>query len=858
MIKSKLKMVNKLKKHKEIIFSVLTIVILIIGFICDFCLVGKNYDLVESKYLPTIAITLIQVQACLTTLVIAIIALLSGFITKSYLGIPICKYYLDIKPSIFKFKNVLLFEFLLISFSVVGQIYESYNFIVYVFFAAMLVIVTFIIQIYGIFEGENNNAEEIKTYFLNRVEKDDNYKTNGELFIRDWKRTISKEPLEEFKSNFEIFVVLINKIILKDHDVKTANSFLENIALYLLNDESISSKKKGIKFVNDCYNTICNSITNNINLISKLNSPITLFNRIHNEWWHALNSVDEETVKKHLNYFIFKNVLKLSSCFTNNEQNQSMAYEQEAVYVIAKSLGELRGNLSRKNLTISSELWKYLICHFDNDIQNLPSNAAKTYFNSQALFNFNLYVSFIHNKMCAIVKDDMFISWLNTIDYRAQDCLETQFKSYIFELLLIHCYAYYLAFCEDSNIVGTQIQTEVVAMLTDQNVIKNIKNLYFTLSRYPQYLTKELAQKLEKTLDWYECFPSGSGFKACVINDVVRDYFLYLVLICNKYKMSNSSDLLYELDADKYMFYLSKNAYDSRKQHFSNLATIFGSNTSEITSIFIPFDLYLQKEIKNRKIKEYNNDQQAFNNLSVKNKIKTTIKHNFSSHFNEFDNLSEFDSKNIKTYKKVYVAKVLDYTKCLNENEEVAPAYIEAALANFTNFLGNQISSDFGIKSMIRTKDFKSDQDFLNFLKNNQYNTLIGDQNIFQCTNYEKYDEYLEHNNFIKTQNTFFIPYSSIGIATKNKAIYIKLNEVIVDITPAQINEINSNDYSFDPNTKLYKYQVGFGISIDLDNKEFQNLIQNERKLVNIYFDVTLGIKDCQENGNQISILRNQ
>lgn len=445
-----------MNKSQEKIYLAASILLLIIGLLCDY-LVSKGIVVKTTPHLPTISITLIQVQACLSTLIIAIIALLSGFITKSYLGIPICKYYLDIRPSIFKFKTVLLIEFLLISLSVIGQIFELYNFVILIFFSAILIIVAFIFQLYGTFRGENDDIEEIKIYFKNLVEKDNNYKKIGDLFIRDWKKTVSAETLDEFKCNTDLFIFLIKKIILKNYDIHTVNSFLENISLFLLKEDNIYARRKGVIFVYTIYKEISNLILNKeyIKLINKFTYSINLINCVRREWWHAINELDKETIQVNLNYIFFVNVLALSAYFRSNK---NIGHNDDSIYIIANSLGYLRNSLNSKNCVISTEWWKCLVNNFDKDVYSdliESCNSSDIYLNSKALLNFNICAGFLRTNNCNLVKTTVFLDLLHIIDIKAQNCPNKVFKSYIFQILLVHCYAYYLAFRESSEIVGT-------------------------------------------------------------------------------------------------------------------------------------------------------------------------------------------------------------------------------------------------------------------------------------------------------------------------------------------------------------------------------------------------------------------
>ncbi len=61
---------------------------------------------------------------------------------------------------------------------------------------------------------------------------------------------------------------------------------------------------------------------------------------------------------------------------------------------------------------------------------------------------------------------------------------------------------------------------------------------------------------------------------------------------------------------------------------------------------------------------------------------------------------------------------------------------------------------------------------------------------IFSCTNFNDYNEYLSHNKFISEQISIFVP-SYIGIITRDKTLYIKINDVTVDNGRLKFNVVD-------------------------------------------------------------------
>lgn len=71
---------------------------------------GIIFHIVED--LNDVSLTLLQIQAAVTTLTLTIIDLLSGNVSDSYMGIPISMFYLEKRPFLLKQKAVILTEFL--------------------------------------------------------------------------------------------------------------------------------------------------------------------------------------------------------------------------------------------------------------------------------------------------------------------------------------------------------------------------------------------------------------------------------------------------------------------------------------------------------------------------------------------------------------------------------------------------------------------------------------------------------------------------------------------------------------------------------------------------------------------------
>ena len=100
----------KKRNYYFLIIVLLLVTTILIGASIEY-FVYRGYHLFTVNNFNNISLTLAQIQATMVTLLIAVIALLSGTISKSYFGISVNSFYLEIKPRLLRFKIVLIYEF---------------------------------------------------------------------------------------------------------------------------------------------------------------------------------------------------------------------------------------------------------------------------------------------------------------------------------------------------------------------------------------------------------------------------------------------------------------------------------------------------------------------------------------------------------------------------------------------------------------------------------------------------------------------------------------------------------------------------------------------------------------------------
>ena len=92
------KKIQKTYKIRELIGITGMIMSFVIGAICDWNVLVQSNILIPIDDIEAFSLTIIQIQATVGTLIFTIIALITGNISDSYIGVSISDFYLNLKP----------------------------------------------------------------------------------------------------------------------------------------------------------------------------------------------------------------------------------------------------------------------------------------------------------------------------------------------------------------------------------------------------------------------------------------------------------------------------------------------------------------------------------------------------------------------------------------------------------------------------------------------------------------------------------------------------------------------------------------------------------------------------------------
>ena len=826
-------------KYILVVISLAVILDLIVKF-------NNKLALITVKDIDNVCLVLIQIQATMTTLIIATIALLSGFITKSYLGIHLCTYVLDIEPRYFKFKHVLVSEFTLLGLAILFHILKFYNCVFTSCFVSVYILPCFIKNVYLVFANTYEIKEKIKKYILNSIENNDDYKSIGDRLINNWRSDISYNQSEEgFEDYYDVFISLIKRIVSREKDLNTVNDYSEVITNSFLKNDNHSLQKKGVYFVLNFYKDISRWIDENAAEAEKFQEQISLFSRVFRVWW---NAVDRDTIKLFNEYvYLIINVLKTSAYFRLKNDN-NYTFDQESIYLMARSFG------------YSTDNKKYFACNdFGSDLiffthegyylaEKMNDNIKENYYESLAITIFNICCGYLNNGYIDYIDNSVFSELQNKYNLAVYsgEPGQVKCKAVVLEFMLIHCYMYYLAFREDESCVGREKRQRIQECMNNKLNVEKIFNFYSYLAFYcPLVLTAEMEEKLEKILDRQEILTGNTGEKTLIMRDVVRDYFLAIAIWVKSYN-SQIFDLSKVLLLEKYLPYLNKNQSDSIKERLVQLLeTVDGMGVKfKIHRNFDVFHKEMNKALKNDLINESLLKYEKFDKNICETKIKEKLKNRF---YEIFGNDTVASGKG-KDFTVKVLTRVDPIFFLVND---IPSAYLTLSFVNFIKNLTSILVNDYNVEKKDITRSYIEDSDFDNCFKDNKYNLLIGDMTIFSSQYDDSIARYYKREAILHDVNKIIIPEADIAIATNNMEFRIRLDDVIVEICSPSKEEVcnyGSRYFIKDEKSGIINFNYYNHCDVIFEEDEFYKFMNNYTQILSVYFKVSIITEnDCNE-----------
>ena len=823
-------------RSKAIIIEILAVfaiaVFIVIGLLLQLhsnTILGMISNNIDKNF----ALAILQIQATVDTLTISIIALISGCVSDSSMGIVFSDYYLNIRPYIFKQKRIIAGSILLLVTNIGFYSIKWYCFLLSIFVVTIILILISTNEIYLIFNGKRLAEREIKEYICYVLSKKCGYRKKYTIcmeFVSDWKNIITLQSRENYENYKEVFMDGIIALLgYKTQESLTGiNEICKETEYCFLNSENSIVKENGIELLEEIYGNLHKFILDNQKKIN-YQKPFNLFDETIRYVVDAIKEMSPEKVQKCVRWDGFiECVQRITFCMGYDKDNPEV--ELENTYYFAR----YAGNYLSMNYDKKYELyWKQILerC-FWTYTANIPKEGVEGFLKAQCIVKFNYIYGFIENGLYALVIDSFFCGAMAK-DFYSDD------KYNVLLGLLVHCYLYYITKSESGKVIEPEMRNYAEKIVLHKEV-KRVYNMFIShLWGNSNIFNVDILKQMIKILSPYKRFNEYSRGHL-IIENVIKEYYMFITLyLSNAYNMPGLLER--NLDDEIYYGYIYENKAESTKQMLIGLYTLIDDRESSEQEISAKVELMYDgfSAFEKRKFKEKQMKKAVQNQIryiwnidvdKVKNHIREMVEGKLREKFKEII----FDSDEQGEVIEIPLLSLFDYTDSIKEN--CADRFCPDMYGQFSLGLEWILKRQNVLDKVDRIKDFADDRDYMNYLQSNNLELLIGSKYVLVNRDYRLTHEFEKLTEDWKVIYTMFM---KNGLALKKDSIKVCIHSIEVTIRPQSISDEKQN---YNEETKLYTYSIYSGMPIDFEEHELEAFLHDNRKIMEISAKVSVKV----------------
>lgn len=838
------------------------IVSIMIGIICDWNVLVEKNVLIPVDDIQAFSLTILQIQATIGTLIFTIIALITGNISDSYMGVSISDFYLNIKPWKLTQKVLIIVS---LGLCLTGVIFHSlglYNIVFYLFIATLIAILISILEIYSAFKGRNKQNHEIEAYVNYMLESDIKYEKKLNIyqnFVLNWENVVNSQNRQNYDKFLEIFEKCMSELwaYRTDESLLSIEQQCYSMSYCLLGSEKKSLKENGIEFIQEIYDILWNVIYNCIKekkpLLNQYKCEFPFFTEICSELIQSIDEMNVEDVEKRLKFDnLADSVLRISiwlrydkekEVYNKEEKTRFKRYkynyqsEISELNSFAKYIGYYLEKQNNKNNIINQHVWANVLNRWSIfSTYNIPEERAEDFLMAKVNTYFCYCYGMLVNRQENIVKMGLYLTGMrNTVR------LDNKYQALLY--LVVHCYIYYLAVRESDDCVPAGIRQSALNVWDDKAVKRAFLDYLNMLSENSEWLDLDILDQMYGIVNRFELFPQYESSKSMIIEPVTSDFYLFLILFMS-HEFFLPGLLERNIDDMRAFRYVSDGNEDKTKKMFGKLfRMIFIGNKSEeqidkeVGLMYDDLEKMVKKKQKERYIRLAREAQENYelkiNEEEICKKIRDDTIKNINEKFAPI--LVERDEKN--EIIDVNLLNLTDYTSSVGTKNNTNGYY-----SHMDGMFLLGIASFLNRKQVVELKqrfdDFADDIEFVNYLEANNLHLLLGSQYILKNRDYRVSAEYKK---LLEDYETIYTAVLRDGIALRRNSIQVCLHNINVSIHSPSIQEEN---VEYDKETGKYNYPILNGLPIDFEEDELREFLYNNRKVINVTAKISIQVNE--------------
>lgn len=822
----------------EITGIILMIILPLIGVIADIK-VANGFVLHFIDDINSFSLTLLQIQASVGTLTIALVALISGNISDSYMGISVSDYYLNLRPAVLKQKVIIILSLILLMVGVITHIWQAYNSVIALFIATILLVVVSILEIYSIFKGKKSLQAEIEAYISYIMGSNKKYQKKSSLcedFVKDWTENIENQDTKTYERYVEIlgnhiFTLLNAK---SNKSIEDVENLCFSVSETFLKSDKTEIKKRGIQFLNRIYEKMWSYILDNGNSLNEISTEYTLFGNLQLEFQGAINDMPLEIIEKTIDWNYMSDSIERIAFWISNKSTQQNLSELDSVNYVSRFWGVYLRKQQQKGNVINQYHWGYILENlYLSSAFNVPEKYADDFLYHKVQMYFNYFYGLITNGYGYIIKEHLY--------FRGMASLHTLHNRYeaIF-YLAIQCYLYYLAECENENCISSEIRTDAQFVIQDKQIKYSNEYIIQLLTYKEEFIDWSLEENIYKLLKPFELRSKYSNFKTLIMQNTVREFFVFILLhIENKSYMPQLVENT--IDTGKleefYLYFLGARE-EEIKCKFSKLSMLYDTRISQEAAdaqanrLYEKLEAIIKTKYKIKSIARADAQQKIYETSGEQIQIIQDIKSKVRQHLQEKFTPIIAENCSESGIFKLHLLSSREFTNTLS-SAKVNRYYwdIDGALVQgLTDILRKR-----GLVTKVnKSLDFKNDIEYIDYLEHSELDILLGSEYAIKNSDYNTTGYFKEYSKKCKCIYTGFAKH---GLALKSDDIRICIHDVNVSIHSLTFGEIALN---FDEEKQCYIYEISHGMPVEFTKEELKSFIRNERKILDISVKISI------------------
>lgn len=776
-----------------------------------------------------ISLVVIQIQATIQTLSIALLALISSHTTDSIFGISAIDFQFRIVPVCFAQEWLIKGGLILLAGNVFFHMAGFFNLVLAVFLVACCFIWISINQIYAVFAGKGAPEQEVEAYLLYTVQQHPSVPQRTQAFTAfcdDWVRKCESQNNTLFHLHRELFGKMLDALAAAEEE--QGRSVVQQKSAEIIHALSFASNPnvrwRSFSFLSFCYEKLWGCISAHKDRISSLKGSVHILDEAFRDIMELIRDSSIEEIEKQLSW---DNLIEyIIACFFWLGYDADKPAELLSVGDFSAWMGWKLANSPAKYDDDCDFLkhWNYASCL-------LPPNAREAGIQALAQVRLKFSIALIRSGGLEILRKNFY-----HVALRNRERIRESPDAIL--VLEIHGYLYYISEWEGTDCVPQELKQACKNFIESEDIrhlfwsaLDRIARLDygFAQGNRQQVFSDHLIDTVTSQLRIHEFFPRDGIAKTMCLGSALEEFLVFCAsCVSSKYDYIHAVQNIIEEKAavSFYHRYILQPTAKERLTRFLTLTLPNHGDASQTAGHLLEqLAIVLLAKIHDYALREAAAAQavyeQEVDEALLKGQQKAEILEYLRGVFCPL--LSEEAKDSPK--QRITLLSLRDITSA--ELEKNIRQFHRNLPSSFVEWLCLWAKENGLVEQKRKNEDFPDDVELMDFLAQDAYPLILGSDLTYFVRDWHNQEQMLQ----ILSKKTYIPegPYGQ-GLLLKTDGIRLYLHDVEVEIDFCGISSVS---FHVDPQSGDYQHEF-MGVTISFTKEELQQYLHDYYKTVRI------------------------